>query len=255
MEIFDLSRRIAIVTGGATGIGFGIARGLATAGAAVVIANRRVQKGQEAAESIRKEGLEAVAIPTDVSSMSSIASLVSKVVSDFGKIDILVNSAAVVRRGPAEEVTEEDWEYVIDTNLKGLFFCCQVVGREMMRNRKGKIINISSLSSTLAEPIRSLYATSKAGVSQLTRALAFEWVKYNINVNAIVPGLTSNTELPAKFFEEHPGAFEEFLREIPKGRAAYPEDYVGAAIFLASDASDYVVGHCLVVDGGMSIHH
>lgn len=253
MEIFDLSGRIAIVTGGAEGIGFGIAKGLATAGATIVITNRRTTEGQRAAESLKKEGLNAVAIPTDVSIRSSVASLVSKVVSDFGRIDILVNNAAVTRRGPPEEVTEEDWDYIMNINLKGLFFCCQLVGKEMIRNRKGKIINISSAVAQLVEPIRSVYAASKAGVSHLTRALAFEWAKYNINVNAIAPGLT-HTELNRRYFEEHPEAFEEFLREVPKGRSAYPEDYVGAAIFFASVASDYVTGQVLFVDGGMTIH-
>jgi 2-deoxy-D-gluconate 3-dehydrogenase len=123
MDIFDLSGKVAIVTGGAGGIGLGIAKGLATAGATVVIANRRIQKGQEAAEYLNKQGFNAIAIPTDVSDQSSVASLVSKTVKDFGKIDILVNNAAVTRRGPPEDVKEEDWDYILNTNLKGLFFC------------------------------------------------------------------------------------------------------------------------------------
>ena len=139
MELFDLCGKIAIVTGGNQGIGFAIARGLASAGAMVVIANRRVAEGQSAAESLKKEGLNAVAIPTDVSSMSSVASLVSKVVSDFGKIDILVNNAGVIIRKPVEEVTEEEWDRIVNTNLKGLFFCCQRVGREMLRSKKARV--------------------------------------------------------------------------------------------------------------------
>ena len=143
MELFDLSGKTAIVTGGNQGIGFAIARGLASAGATVVIANRRAAEGQSAAESLKKEGLNVVAVPTDVSSMSSVTSLVSKVVSDFGKIDILVNNAGVIIRKPVEEVTEEEWDSIINTNLKGLFFCCQLVGREMLRNKKGKIIQVA----------------------------------------------------------------------------------------------------------------
>jgi len=252
MKIFDLSEKIAIVTGGNRGIGFGIAKGLANAGATVVIANRRAAEGQKAAETLKKEGLNAVAIATDVSSKSSVASLVSKIVSDFGRIDILVNNAGVIVRKPAEEITEEEWDYIMNTNLRGLFFCCQLVGKEMMRSKKGKIVNISSVIAQVVQPRRSVYAISKAGVSHLTRALALEWGKYNINVNAIGPGVTL-TELNRKYFEEHPEELKEFANSTPKGRVAYPEDYVGAAIFLASDASDYVTGQTLLVDGGMTI--
>jgi len=252
MNIFDLSGKVAIVTGGNQGIGFGIAKGLASAGATVVIANRRVAEGQNAAESLKKEGLNAVAIPIDVSRMSSVASLVSKVVSDFGKIDILVNNAAVIVRKPIEDFTEEEWDQIMNTNLRGLFLCCQLVGREMIKKKKGKIINISSVLSQIVQPGRSVYAVAKAGVSHLTRALALEWGKYNISVNAIGPGLTI-TPLNKKYFEENPEDLKNIVASIPKGREAYPQDYAGAAIFLASDASDYMTGQTLLVDGGMTI--
>ena len=252
MNIFDLSGKVAIVTGGNQGIGFGIAKGLASVGATVVIANRRATEGQNAAESLKKEGLNAVAIPTDVSRMSSVASLVSKVVSDFGKIDILVNNAAVIVRKPIEDFTEEEWDQIMNTNLRGLFLCCQLVGREMIKKKKGKIINISSVLSQIVQPGRSVYAVAKAGVSHLTRALALEWGKYNINVNAIGPGLTI-TPLNKKYFEENPEDLKNLVASIPKGREAYPQDYAGAAIFLASNASDYMTGQTLLVDGGMSL--
>ena len=252
MNIFDLSGKVAIVTGGNQGIGFGIAEGLASVGATVIIANRRAAEGQSAAESLKKEGLNAVAIPTDVSSKSSVAALASKVMSDFGRIDILVNNAAVIVRKPIEDLTEEEWDRIMNTNLRGLFLCCQLVGREMIKNKKGKIINISSVLSQIIQPGRSVYAVAKAGVSHLTRALALEWRKYNINVNAIGPGLTI-TPLNQKYFEEHPEDLKKIVEGIPKGREAYPQDYAGAAIFLASDASDYVTGQTLLVDGGMTI--
>lgn len=252
MEIFDLSERIAVVTGGNQGIGFAIARGLGTAGAIVVIANRRTAEGQRAAETLKKEGLNAVAIPTDVSSISSVAALVAKVISDFGRIDILVNNAGVAMRKPAEELSEEDWDYVMNINLKGLFFCCQLAGKEMIQRKKGKIINVSSISSQVAQPIRSVYCASKAGVSHLTRALALEWAEYNINVNAIGPGVTI-TPLNEKYFEEHPEELGKFISTIPMGREGYPSDYAGAAVFLASDASNYVTGQTLLVDGGLTI--
>lgn len=253
MEIFDLSGRIAMITGGNRGIGLGIAKGLAVAGATVVIVNRKAAEGQSAAESLKKEGLSAVAIPADVCDTSSIATLLTKVVRDFGKIDVLVNNAGVVVRKPTEEISEEDWDYVMDTNLKAVFFCCQLVGREMLRNKRGKIINISSNVSHRLQPIRSVYATSKAGVNHLTRALAQEWAKYNINVNVIAPSVTI-TDMNRKYYlEDHPEALEAHLRLTPRGRVAAPEDYVGAAVFLASDAADYVTGQILYVDGGVTL--
>ena len=250
MELFDLSGKVAIVTGGNQGIGLAIARGLAAAGAAVVIANRRAAEGQQAAESLQKEGLNAVAVPTDVSDISSVAALVSRVIRDFGKIDILVNNAAVIVRKSAEEVTEADWDRIMDTNLRGLFFCCQLVGKEMIKQQKGKIINVSSVISQLTQSGRSVYAISKAGVSHLTRALALEWSKYNISINAIGPGVTV-TDINKKHFAEHPEELQAFVKVIPRGREGYPRDYAGAAVFLASDASDYVCGQTLLIDGGM----
>ena len=253
MEIFDLSGRIAVVTGGNRGIGLAISRGLATAGATVVIVNRKAPEGQSAAESLRKDGLSAVAIPADVTSTSSINQMVAKVIGDLGRIDILVNNTGVVVKKPATEISEEDWDYVVNTNLKAAFFCCQTVGREMIKNNKGRIINISSNASSKQQPLRSVYSTSKAGLNHLTRALAQEWAKYNINVNVLAPSVTI-TDMSRKYFmEEHPEALEEHLRLTPKGRVAYPEDYVGAAVFLASDASDYVTGQILFVDGGLTL--
>lgn len=252
LPIFSLADKVAIVTGGSEGIGFAIARGLATAGAIVIIVNRRAVEGQKAAESLKKEGFNAVAIPADVSIKSSVEAMVSKVVADFGRIDILVNNAGVSIRKPAEEITEEDWDHVMNINLKGLFFCCQLAGREMIRNKKGKIINIASIMAYIVRPRRTAYAASKAGVSHLTRALAVEWAKYNINVNAIAPGVTI-TEHNRKYFEEHPEELNELISSTPQGRASYPPEYVGAAIFFASDASDFVTGQTLYVDGGITI--
>lgn len=252
MKIFDLSGKIAIVTGGNQGIGFGITRGLAMAGATVVIANRRALEGEKAAESLKTEGLNAVSIPTDVSHESSIATLVSKVINDFGVIDILVNNAGVTVRKPAENISKDDWDYIMNINLKGVFFCCQLVGREMIQRRKGKIINISSDLSQKAMHEKSVYATSKAGVSHLTRCLALEWAKYNINVNAIGPGLTI-TPINKDLYDKHPEKLQEIIKSIPVGKACDTSDYVGAAIFLASEASNFVIGQTLFVDGGSTI--
>jgi NAD(P)-dependent dehydrogenase (short-subunit alcohol dehydrogenase family) len=161
----------------------------------------------------------------------------------------MVNNAAVLVKKPVEEYSEEEWDYMMNINLKGLFFCCQLVGREMIKRKGGKIINISSMVSQQERPIQSVYAATKAGVSRLTQSFAAEWAKYNINVNAIAPGVTL-TDINRKYFEEHPKEFKNRISSIPKGREAYPSDYVGAAIFFASDASDYVTGQILFVDGG-----
>ena len=252
MNMFDLSGRIAIVTGGNQGIGFGIAQGLAGAGATVVIANRRAAEGQKAAELLRKEGFNAVAIPTDVSKKASTAAMVDAVMKQFQKIDILVNNAGVIIRKPLEDVEENEWDTIHNTNLRGLFFCSQLVGREMIKQKKGKIINISSIVSQIAQSGRGVYAAAKGGVSQLTRSLALEWSKYNINVNAIGPGVTI-TPLNEKYFRDNPDDLKKLVVGIPIGREAYPRDYAGTAVFLASDASDYMTGQTLLVDGGTTI--
>ena len=252
MDFFDLEGKVAIVTGGNRGIGYAIAGGLAQTGAAVVIANRNVETGQTAAEEIKGQGFTAASVATDVSNKSSVENLAATVIKDFGRIDILVNSAGVIDRGPVEDFTEAQYDYIMDINLKGLFFCCQVVGKEMIRQGKGKIINISSNVSEVIQAGRVVYAASKAGVSHLTRGLALEWAKHNINVNAVGPGPTI-TELNRKYFEENPADLQERLDSIPMARVGKPTDMIGAAIFLASDTSDYVTGQTLLVDGGSTL--
>ena len=176
----------------------------------------------------------------------------ARVLDDFERIDILVNSAGVIERGPVENFTEAQWDGIMDINLKGLFFCCQAVGREMIKRRKGKIINISSNVCDVVQPGRVVYAASKAGVSHLTRGLALEWAPYNINVNAIGPGPTL-TELNQKFFEDNPTDLKARIDSIPLGRLGKPADHAGAAVFLASDASDFVTGQTLLIDGGCNL--
>ena len=252
MEPFDLSGRTGIVTRGSIGIGFAIARSFARAGMKVVIGNRSREAGERAVESIRQEGGEAIFVPLDVMSLDAIDAHVSAVMKAYGRIDVLVNNAGMIVRRRAEEVSEADWDSVIDVNLKGAFFCSQRVGREMIAARRGSIINISSLRSAKMGPERSVYAISKAGVSNMTRALAFEWGKYNIRVNAIAPG-TTITDINRGHFESHPDQLEDILRTIPRGRLGQVSDYCAVAAYLASDASDFMTGQTLYVDGGTTI--
>jgi len=252
MELFSLKEKVAIVTGGNQGIGFAIAEGLAAAGAAVVIANRREAEGRKAAEKLTADGFNAVSVPTDVSNVASIENLVSETISKFQKIDILVNNAGVIVRKSPEEITEQDWNFIFDTNLKGMFFCCQAAGKDMIKRKKGKIINISSNVSRVAMPGRSIYSVSKGGVAQLTKVLALEWAKYGINVNALGPGPTL-TDINQKYFEENPEDLQARIDSMPLARMGKPMDHVGAAIFLASEASDFVTGENLLVDGGSTI--
>jgi gluconate 5-dehydrogenase len=252
MNMFDLSDKTAIVTGGNSGIGFAIAEGLAKHGAKVIIANRNEQTGSAAAQRLRNQGFVAEAVPTDVSVGSSVAHMVDTVLQRHQRLDILVNSAAVIARKPVEEFTEEEWDRIIDTNLRGAFLCCRDVGRHMIEQRKGKIINISSNVSQVVQPLRSIYCVSKAGLSHLTRALGAEWAKYGVNVNALGPGPTI-TELNKKYFEDNPIDLQARLDAIPMGRMGAPGDHVGAAIFLASSASDYITGQTIIIDGGSNL--
>ncbi len=251
-ELFDLTGKVAVVTGGASGIGYAIAEGLASAGAAVTIAARSADKIERAAERIRNQGGKASAHPVDVLHRDSVEALVTDALAAHGRIEILVNSAAIIQRMPIEEATDEQWDAMINTNLRGTFLCCQVAGREMLKRRQGKIVNISS---NIVQPLqhhRGVYAVTKAGVSQLTRVLGLEWAARGVNVNAIAPAPTI-TELNQRFFAEHPADLQARVASIPMGRMGAPQDYVGMGLFLASKASDYVTGQTYFVDGGSNL--
>ena len=252
MNSFDLSGRVALITGGSRGIGLAIAEGLASAGAAVVIGNRTAQEGERAAEMLRRKNLKAQAIPVDVSQRKSVKEMISAVLDKFAKIDILVNAAAVILRKPIADVTDEEWDALVDTNLKGIFICCQEAGRHMIGRKQGKIINISSNIIQPLQPGRGVYAVTKAGLTQLTRVLAFEWAPYNVQVNAIAPGPTI-TALNRKFFEDHPEDLKARIQSLPIGRMGQPQDHVGAALLLASPGSDFITGQTIFVDGGSTL--
>ncbi|MBX2993006.1 MAG: 2-dehydro-3-deoxy-D-gluconate 5-dehydrogenase KduD [Bacteroidetes bacterium] len=246
MTSFDLKRRSAIVTGASTGLGNGIARALAAAGADILMVDRTPREA--GIDEINEKGVRTVSLLADLSRKESIDEIVATAIREFGKIDILVNNAGIIRRAPAIDFSETDWEDVMNINAKAVFFLAQAAARDMMKRKYGKIINIASLLSFQGGIIVPSYAASKGAVAQVTKALANEWAQHGITVNAIAPGYmaTNNT----KALREDPVRSKAILDRIPAGRWGTPEDLQGAAVFLASPASDYVNGHVLVVDGG-----
>lgn len=249
LEKFSLKGKSGIVTGGGSGIGRAIATGVVQAGAEIVIVGRNRERLEKVAGEIRKFGGPVIPIQADVSRMEDIKSLVDRTIKEFGKIDFLFNNAGTIRRNPSEDFSEKDWDEVVNTNLKGPFFLAQAVARVMIsQKRKGKIINTSSLIAVQGGKRVPSYAASKGGLAQVTKTMANDWAKYNILVNAIGPGWVK-TEL-TEALQQDKERYTEILGRIPLGRWADPEDLVGAAVFLASDASDYITGQTIFVDGG-----
>lgn len=245
-ELFGLAGKVAIVTGASRGLGRAIAIGLAQAGADVVATDILDVTGT--VEEIKKTGRKSIGIKVDVTRKEDVAGMVQQTVNKFGKVDLLINNAGIIRMSPAETMSEEDWDKVIDVNLKGEFLCAQEAAKQMINQRSGKIINIASIAGQLASAQSAAYNASKAGVILMTKTLAVEWAKHNIQVNAICPGVFA-TAMTADFLKD-----ENFLQmiktRVPLARYGKPEELVGAVIYLASKASDYMTGHALVIDGG-----
>ena len=249
LSIFDLSGKKALVTGGSRGIGRAIAEGLARAGADVAVAARQSADLDGAAAAITKLGRRSIAVPLDVSQPDDCARAVATTAKEFGGLDILVNNAGTEQVSPSLDVTEAIWDKIIDTNLKGAFFCAQAAAKAMQAaGTGGAIINMCSLTSEVGIPTAVPYGSSKSGLLGMTRALAVEWAPLGIRVNGITPGYF-RTALTDKFFESEEWQ-KRMLAGIPIGRFGRLDDLVGAAIFLASPASGYITGHCLAVDGG-----
>jgi 2-deoxy-D-gluconate 3-dehydrogenase len=248
---FRLDGKIAIVTGASTGIGYGAALALANAGADVVVTSRSAERAEPVAAEIRAMGREALPLGLEVTSVDSIDAMVQAAVERLGRIDILVNNAGINIPEEALAVTEEHWDRVLDTNLKGLFFCSQRVGKVMMQAGRGKIINIASQMGLVGGRLRAAYCASKGGVVQLTKVLAIEWSRHGLNVNAVAPTFLK-TPFTARMFEDQ-AFYDEVVSKIPMGRLGEVEDVLGAVVFLASSAADLITGHTLLVDGGWTI--
>ena len=253
-ELFDLSGRVAIVTGGGKGIGRQMAEALAELGADLVLCARKAERCQEAAAEIsRATGVRAVGLRCDVASPDEVHQVVDRARSDFGRVDVLVNNAGTVWGGSPEDIPLDGWQKVVDVNLTGVFLCSQAVGRVLIEQGDGgKIVNIASVAGLRGAPPEVMnalpYNATKGGVISFTRDLAWKWARHGINVNAIAPGWFPSDM--SRFVLDQHG--ERLTSEIPLGRFGGADDLKGAVAFLASRASDYVTGHTLVVDGGQS---
>jgi NAD(P)-dependent dehydrogenase (short-subunit alcohol dehydrogenase family) len=249
--LFDLSRKTAVVVGGASGIGLGIAKGLADHGAKVVLADLQKEKAMEAAAELCQSGLSAQGYYLDVVEQPLVEKVFTELWYENDGIDILVNSAGYVVRKPALELTAAEWQKIQDVNLRGTFFTCRAAGSHMIKRSRGKIINVASVSASLGHPDRAAYAASKGGVAQLTKVLANEWARYQVMVNAICPTVIQTPFNEALWQDSK--LRQKIIDKIPLGRLGQTEDLVGPAVFLASSASDFVTGHLLYVDGGRTI--
>ncbi|MEM1586516.1 MAG: glucose 1-dehydrogenase [Candidatus Bathyarchaeia archaeon] len=250
-KMFDLTGKVAVVTGGSGGLGRPSALGLADFGADVVVVARDISKLERVKREIEQLGRRALAISCDVTNPDDVKKMVKEVVDTFGHIDILVTYAGINVPKPAEEYPFEDWKKVMDTNVTGVFLTCQEIGKVMIKQRRGKIINISSVRGAFGMPRNYVaYCTSKAAVIMLTRQLACEWAPFNIQVNCIAPTVVA-TPLTAHIMRD-PELSKMMLSRIRMGRWAFPDDLIGAIIYFASDASNFVTGQVLFIDGGVT---
>jgi NAD(P)-dependent dehydrogenase (short-subunit alcohol dehydrogenase family) len=247
-QLLSLEGKIAVVTGGTSGIGRALSLGLADAGADVIATARRQEQVDETASQIEARGRRTLHLASDVCDRASLEKLSAAALDQFGKVDILINCAGRIKRAPTLTFPEDEWSDILNTNLTGTLRACQVFGKHMLERGYGRIINIASLNSFVALSEVAAYAASKAAVASLTRSLAVEWSKKGVTVNAIAPGVF-RTDLNANLLDSTPRG-QELLLRTPMGRFGKTEELVGSAVYLASDASSFVTGQTLVVDGG-----
>jgi len=248
LQAFDLTGKVALVTGASRGLGKAMALALAQAGAHIALAARSLEGLEQTAKETRALGRQTLVVPTDVTQVAQIEALVRCTTDQFGHLDVLVPAAGINIRRPVLDITEADWDRLIAVNLKGVFFACQAAGRVMVEQGSGSIITVGSLTTTLGFPNIIPYCASKGGVGQLTKGLASEWAPNGVRVNAVAPGYY-RTAMTEPLFRDP--AFHEYIRSrIPMKRPGIPEDLAGATVFLASDASAYITGQILYVDGG-----
>ena len=249
---FSLPGKVVIITGGRRGIGKAIALAMAEAGADIAICDRVIEDGElnAVAEEVKRLGRRSLAVQADITHKADVDALVQRVMDEFGAVDILVNNAAMNIRALLLELSEDGWDRVLNTDLKGYYLCSQAVGKRMVDQKRGNIINIASIAAIKAAPEMGAYCIAKAGVVMLTRVLAVELAKYNIRVNAIAPYMVK-TKFSQPLWSD-PETLKELESEIPLGRLAETSDIIGAVLFLASDASSYITGHTIIVDGGLS---
>jgi len=252
MASFDLRGKSAVVTGGNGGIGLGMAKGLAEAGANIAVAARNQTKSQTAVAELKSFGVDAIALTLDVNSEDACHDVINQAAKKFGSIDILINNAGTNIRKNPEELSLSEWHTVLDTNLTSAFICSQAVYPHMCKAGGGKIINIGSMMSIFGAPFTTAYAASKGGIVQMTKAMATAWAKDKIQVNSVLPGWI-NTELTQIGRQQIDGLHERVLDRTPAGRWGEPEDMAGIAVFLASQASDFLTGTAIPLDGGFSV--
>jgi NAD(P)-dependent dehydrogenase (short-subunit alcohol dehydrogenase family) len=248
-SLFDLRGQVALVTGGLGGLGRPIAAGLARAGATVVVADVALDQADTVLAEIMATGQRGLALPLDVTNASSVQMVTDRLLAEFGRIDILVNSHGLTKRVPSVDFPEADWDRIMGVNLKGTFLCCQIVGRVMIQQGRGSIINLASIGGLVGLPNSVAYCASKGGVVQLTRTLGVEWAPLGVRVNAIAPS-SFNTPMVRRVLDAEPEYRERVVSKIPMGRIAEPTEIVGTVIYLASAASGMVTGAILPVDGG-----
>jgi 2-deoxy-D-gluconate 3-dehydrogenase len=251
-KLFDLGGKVAIVTGGNGGIGLGMARGLADAGADIVIVARNEPKSDAAVEDLKQRGARAISVATDVTDQAAVLAMVELVRRELGRIDILVNNAGINIRKPPDALEIGEWDRVISTNLTSAFLCSQAVYPAMKANGGGKIINIGSMMSIFGAGFAPAYAASKGGIVQFTRSCACAWAADNIQANAVLPGWI-DTDLTRRAREQIHGLHDRVLARTPAARWGEIADFAGIAVFLASHASDFVTGAAIPVDGGFSV--